>query len=114
MNRLVLLALAMAAAIGGYLLWERRTEQRAAAAERDRIEAMADLQREANRSRSRDVERSQAERAVFRDRFITETIVEIRHAAAPLAACPVPDAAVRLLNDAANCAAHDVCDAATR
>lgn len=42
-----------------------------------------------------------------RDRFITNTITEIRHVTSELAACPVPGPAVRLLNDAAKCASSD-------
>ena len=114
MNRLIAYVLLLVAIVAGYAWWQHRTEQRGAQAERARLEAVADLQREANRGRARDIEQAHANQTVYRDRFFTETIVEIRHAAAPLAACPVPDAAVRLLNDAANCAAHDVCDAATR
>lgn len=107
MNRLIVAALIAVAAVAGYAWWQHRTEQRGAQAERARLEAMADLQREANRGRARDIEQAQAAKAMYRDRFFTETIVEIRHAAAPLAACPVPDAAVRLLNAAAQCARED-------
>lgn len=107
MNRPIVAALIAAAAVAGYAWWQHRTEQRGAQAERARLEAMADLQREANRGRARDIEQAQAAKAVYRDRFFTETIVEIRHAAAPLAACPMPDAAVRLLNAAAECARED-------
>lgn len=41
------------------------------------------------------------------DRFFVTTIKEIDHAAAPLATCPVPPDAIRLLNNAARCARGD-------
>lgn len=107
MNRLIVAVLIAVAAVAGYAWWQHRTEQRGAQAERARLEAMADLQREANRGRARDIEQAHASQTVYRDRFFTETIVEIRHAAAPLASCPVPDAAVRLLNAASECARED-------
>lgn len=98
------LLLLVAGLIGGYAWWQHRTEQRGAMQERARLEAQADLQREANRGRMRDIEASYTARTVYRDRFITKVITEIHDAAAPLASCPVPDAAVGLLNRAAQCA----------
>lgn len=114
LHRFILVGVLVAVAVGACAWWQHRTEQRGAMQERARLEAQSDLQREANRGRMRDIEASYTARTVYRDRFITKVITEIHDAAAPLASCPVPDAAVGLLNDAANCAAHDVCDAATR
>lgn len=100
----VALLLLVAGLIGGYAWWQHRTEQRGAMQERARLEAQADLQREANRGRVRDAEAGYQARTIYRDRFITQTITEVRDATAGLAACPVPDAAVGLLNRAAQCA----------
>lgn len=107
MKRLAVVLVVAAAAVAGYLWWEHRTEQAGALAERQRLEAVADLQREANRDRSRIADQGYAARTVYRDRFITQTITEVRHATADLAHCPVPPAAVRLLNAAAECASED-------
>lgn len=105
--RLIGLVALLAATVAGYAWWQHRAEQRGAQAERDRLEAVADLQREANRGRARDVEQAHAARTIYRDRFISQTITEVRHAAAPLAHCPVPADVGRLLNAAAECARED-------
>lgn len=107
MNRWIAYGLLAAAAIAGYLWWEHRTEQAGALAERQRLEAVADLQREANRDRSRIADQGYAARTVYRDRFITQTITEVRHATADIAACRLNADAVRLLNAAADCATED-------
>jgi nitrogen fixation protein FixH len=70
-------------------------------------QAAAEFQRESNRGRARAVEEKQAVQTVYRDRYIYRTTKEIDHAAQDLARCPVPAAAVRLLNDAARCAEQD-------
>jgi len=70
-------------------------------------QAAAELRRESNRGRSRAAEEKQAVQTVYRDRYITRTTKEIDHAAKDLARCPVPAAAVRVLNDAARCANED-------
>ncbi len=90
-------------------VWRLQVKADAAGYERAQQEyqAAAELQREGNRNRTRQVEEKQATQTIYRDRFITQTITEIRHAAAPLASCPVPDAAVGLLNRAAECARED-------
>jgi len=67
-------------------------------------EHQAELQRQANRSRSHDAEQAEVPRIVYRDRVITKTIERVRNATAPLASCPVPPVAVGMLNDAARCA----------
>jgi hypothetical protein len=106
-HQLVAALVLSVAAVGGYKWWEYRTEQAAALAERQRLEHVADLQREANRARSRAAETAYAERVIYRDRFITRTKIEVRHATADLSLCRLNDDAIRLLNDAAECAADD-------
>lgn len=72
-------------------------------------QAAAELQRETNRGRARVAEEKQATQTVYRDRYITRIVKEIDHAAQDLDRCPVPAGAVRLLNDAAQCASEDRC-----
>lgn len=67
-------------------------------------EHQAEVQRQANRSRSLAAEQAQAQREPARTVYITKTVERVRDATAPIASCPVPDAAVRMLNDAAQCA----------
>lgn len=95
------------AAVAGYFWWAHRVESKALEGERARVEHQAELQRTANRSRSYEAEQRQAGQTVYRDRFLTKTIVEVRHATQNLAACPVSADAVRLLNDAAKCASEN-------
>lgn len=80
------------------------TEWKLAQAETDRL---ARAQQDRNRDLQRAAELRYTVQAETRDRFITQTIVEIRHEAAPLAACPVPDAVRVRLNAAARCAGGD-------
>lgn len=70
-------------------------------------QAAAEFQRESNRGRARAAEEKQATQTVYRDRYITRIVKEIDRASQDLARCPVPPAAVRLLNDAAKCAGED-------
>lgn len=70
-------------------------------------ERTAIRQADDNRERAAEVVERVTVQTVYRDRFITNTIKEIEHAAQPLAVCPVPADAVRLLNDAARCARED-------
>lgn len=107
MTRLYAYAAGLALALAGYFWWVYRIEQQALTEERARVEHQAELQRTANRSRSSEAEQRQAGQTVYRDRFLTKTIVEVRHATQNLAACPVSDDAVRMLNDAAKCASED-------
>lgn len=83
-------------------------------ADRARLNTEMQAQKDRNRELQRAAERNYVVQAGVRDRFITETITEIRHEAAPMAACPVPtDVRVRL-NAAAACARGDrsaACDA---
>lgn len=70
-------------------------------------EQQAERQREVNRGRATGAEVRYVTQTVYRDRIITKTLKELPNAAAPLAACPVPADAVRLLNAAAACARED-------
>ncbi|PZQ77927.1 MAG: hypothetical protein DI563_01860 [Variovorax paradoxus] len=67
-------------------------------------EYQAETQRQANRSRSQSAEQAQAQREPARTVYITKTIERVRDATAPLASCALPDAAIRVLNDARECA----------
>lgn len=64
-------------------------------------------QADQNRERATEVEERVVVQTVYRDRFITKTVKEIERVTQPMAACPVPPAVVRLLNDAARCARED-------
>lgn len=70
-------------------------------------EQATELQRESNRGRAATVEERVVVQTVYRDRFITMTVKEIERVTQPMASCPVPPDAVRLLNDAASCARED-------
>jgi hypothetical protein len=70
-------------------------------------EKATELQRESNRGRAATVEERVVVQTVYRDRFITKTVKDIERVSQPMAACPVPADAVRLLNDAARCARED-------
>ena len=78
--------------------YERRAQEDAAAMR---------AQAERNRDLQRSAELRYTVQQGVRDRYIVKTIKEVRDATVPLAACPVPAPAVRLLNDAADCARGD-------
>lgn len=103
--------IAVVAALAGAFFYVKHLERRADAAGYARSQAeyaaAAELQRETNRGRAHDAEVKQANQTVYRDRFITKTVKEIQYVTRELASCPVPPAAVRLLNDAAKCASED-------
>jgi hypothetical protein len=69
--------------------------------------AAADSQAASNRELQRASEIRYTVAAQQRERFIVTTVKELHEAAAPLAACPVPADAVRLLNAASACASGD-------
>lgn len=77
------------------------------AAERVEMERQAQAQAQRQRDLQRAAELRYTVQAEARDRFITQTIVEVRHAAAPVASCALPVDLVRLLNRAAECARSD-------
>ncbi len=95
------------AAVAGYFWWAHQIETKALEGERARVEHNAEVQRTANRSRSYDAESRQAAQTVYRDKFITKTLTEIRYVTQNLAACVLEPAAVRMFNDAAKCASED-------
>lgn len=85
----------------------KRAEARGDTRARAELKAQADAQTERNRELQRAAETRYTVQAGVREEFIGYTITEIRHAAAPLATCPVPADAVRLLNRASSCARED-------
>lgn len=103
--------IAIAAAVAGAFFYVKHLERRADAAGYARSQAeyaaAAELQRETNRARANGAEVKQATQTVYRDRYITKSVKEIQYVTRELASCPVPPAAVRLLNDAAKCASED-------
>ena len=83
-------------------------------AERVRLQAEVHAQAERNRELQRAAEKRYTVVAAARERFITQTITEVRYAAAPMASCPVPEPVRLRLNAAAACARGDrsaACDA---
>ena len=119
--RLALLAAAVLLVLGigwkvrhaGYVAGKAEVRQQWDA-ERVRLQAEMQAQLERNRELQRAAERNYVVQAGVRDRVITETITEIRYAAAPMAACPVPEPVRLRLNAAAACARGDrsaACDA---
>ncbi len=104
-------ALATAALVlGGLLLHQRVQTAQARQALSDyqlASERATELQRESNRGRAAGVEQRVVTQTVYRDRYITKTVKEIERVTEPMAACPVPADAVRLLNEAARCARED-------
>lgn len=102
---------AVAAALAGAFFYVKHLERKADAAGYARSQAeyaaAAELQRETNRGRARGAEVKEAAQAVYRTRYITRTAKEVDRVTSNLAFCPVPPAAVQLLNDAAKCASED-------
>jgi hypothetical protein len=96
-------ALLVAAAAGVWKFWHSAEKSGYERRQRE-DEAAAEFQREANRGRARAAEQGEAKQAQVRTVYITKTIERVRNVTVPLASCPVPDAAVRMLNDAARCA----------
>lgn len=83
----------------------RRDEGRAEIRAADKV--AADAQTARNRELQRAAELHYVVQAQTRDRYFVTTVKEISDAAAPLAACPVPDAVRVRLNAAAACARGD-------
>lgn len=100
--------------VGGVILWngyiggERREAFAAGQKDaQDKARVVADAQAERNRELQRAAEKRYVVQAGVRDRFIVQTVREVRHATVHLATCPVGADGVRLLNDAAACARED-------
>lgn len=102
--RLAVIAAAVAAVLWGYHLWAESLREDG----REEIRAEHAEAARAAETRMRELARAAEVRYVVqaeaRDRFITKTLTEVRHAAAPLVSCVLPADAVRLLNDANACA----------
>lgn len=107
MTRLYAYAAGITLMVAGYFWWSHRVETKAVEVERARVEHQAEVQRTANRSRSYDAEQRQAVQTVYRDKFITKTLTEIRYVTQNLAACVLEPAAVRMLNDTAECTSEE-------
>jgi Flp pilus assembly protein TadB len=97
---LAVLALAGALALA-YFGWRGQQREIGRQEVRRELAAAAEAQTARNRELQRASEKRYTVQAQARERFFVTTVKEIRHAAAPLAACPVPADAIRLLNDAA-------------
>lgn len=108
--RLAALALVLAALAG---LWWKADRMLAAAEQRgyDRRAQEDKVVIDAQATRNRELQRAAEKRYVVqgqtRDRWFVTTVKEISDAAAPLAACPVPEPVRVRLNAAAACASGD-------
>ena len=76
-------------------------------ADRVKLQAAVHAQEVRNRELQRAAEKRYTVQAGVRDRFMTQTITEVRYAAAPLASCPVPELVRLYLNAASGCARGD-------
>lgn len=107
MARAVLAVLVAGAVVAGWwrltAFYEGRGYTRAQAEARQ----VADDQAQRMRELQRAAEIRYTVAAEARDRFIVQTVKEVRRETAALDACPVGPAAVRVLNDAAACARED-------
>lgn len=103
-ERAVVLALLVAAGAAGW--WRLTAYHEARGYKRAQQEAAqaAEVQRESNRLRARAAEGAYTAAAQVRERFIVTTVKEVQHATDNLAGCTLSPRAVRLLNDAAQCA----------
>lgn len=104
-----------AVVLGGVLLlawaalqaYDERRREEGRAEIRAASQAAAEAQTARNLELQRAAEKRYTVQAEPRERFITQTITEVRHATQNLAACRLEPGAVRLLNDAAACARGD-------
>ncbi|MET3915165.1 hypothetical protein ABID97_001947 [Variovorax sp. OAS795] len=105
--KLVAVGLVVLALIAGF--WKLWHTADRAGYDRSQAEyqARAELQRESNRGRARVAEEKHAAQTVYRDRFITKTVKEIRDVPSSGTGCLVAPRVVRLLNGAAACARED-------
>jgi hypothetical protein len=105
-RRLAVLALVGALTLA-YFGWRGQQREIGRQEARRELAAAAEAQTARNRELQRATEIRYTVQAQARERFFVTTVKEIRHAAAPLAACSMPDAARVLLNDARACAIGD-------
>lgn len=107
-------AAALVALTTAYFGWRGQQREIGRQEVRAEVAAQVSAQAERNRELQRAAEKRYTVVAEVRDRFIVNTVTEVRYATKHLAACPVGSDAVRLLNDAAACARGDsaaACDA---
>ena len=106
---LILLAVLAALSFSHFTVYRKgkATVRAEWAAERVEMERQAQAQAQRQRDLQRAAELRYTVQAGVREEFIGYTIKEIRHVAAPLAACTVPADAIRLLRNAAACANSD-------
>ena len=106
---LVLLAVLAALSFSHFTVYRKgkATVRAEWAAERVEMERQAQAQAQRQRDLQRAAELRYTVQAGVREEFIGYTITEIRHVAAPLASCSVPEPARVLLNRAASCARED-------
>jgi hypothetical protein len=101
--------------LGGVLLlawaslqaYDERRREEGRVEIRAQVRQAAEAQTERNRELQQAAEKRYTVEAEPRERFITQTITEVRDATENLAACRLDAAAVRLLNDAGACARGD-------
>lgn len=105
--KLVAVVAALAGAFFSFKYLERRADAAGYARSQAEYAAAAELQRETNRGRAHGAEVKEAAQTVYRTRYINRIVKEMERVTSDLAPCPVPPAAVRLLNDAAKCASED-------
>jgi hypothetical protein len=105
------LALIVTAVLALTHLTAYRAGRHAVQARWDAAKVVQEREANAAAARNRDLQRQAEKRYVVaregQDRFFVETIKEIEHASAPLAACPVPEPVRVRLNAAAACARGD-------
>jgi hypothetical protein len=76
-------------------------------AERAALKDQVQAQRDKNLELQRAAEKRYVVQGEIRDHYITQTITEVRHETANLAACVLTPVARSLLNDAGRCASED-------
>jgi hypothetical protein len=76
-------------------------------AERAALQAKVQSQFDRNLELQRAAEKQYVVQGEIRDHYITNTVIEVRHETANLAACVVSAPAVRMFNDAGRCASED-------
>jgi hypothetical protein len=105
--RIAAIALLCAALIAGW--WRLTAHYETIGYDRRKAEddAATELQREANRGKSRTAETKYAASAEVRERFIVTTVKELVHETDNLGACVLTPAAIKRMRDTAQCASED-------
>lgn len=111
LNWRVWAALALAGVLAFTHLSAYRTGKHAVQAKWDEANVATERASQEQASRNRELQRAAELKYTVqgetRDRFFVTTVKEIHEAAAPLAACVVPEPVIRLLNAARDCASGD-------